>query len=50
MRLPRDLTGLELAKALSRLGYEIDHQTGSHVRVTTSRGGEHHVTVPATVP
>jgi predicted RNA binding protein YcfA (HicA-like mRNA interferase family) len=36
-----------LAKALCRLGYEISHQTGSHIRLTTQRGGEHHLTIPA---
>jgi len=46
MRLPRDLSGKDLAKALASLGYRIDHQTGSHLRMTTEVGGEHHVTVP----
>lgn len=47
MKLPRDLSGDELATALARLGYAVDHQTGSHIRLTTQHGGEHHVTVPA---
>jgi predicted RNA binding protein YcfA (HicA-like mRNA interferase family) len=46
MRLPRDVSGRDLAKALSRLGYKITRQTGSHIRVTTHRNGEHHVTIP----
>ena len=46
MRLPRDLSGADLAKALRRLGYETTRQTGSHLRLTTQVGGEHHVTVP----
>lgn len=46
MKLPRDLSGKELAAALSRLGYELNHQTGSHIRLTTNREGEHHITVP----
>ncbi len=46
MRLPRDISGRELAKRLSRLGYAITRQTGSHIRLTTSECGEHHVTVP----
>ena len=50
MKLPRDISGRDLAAALGRLGYEIDHQTGSHIRLTTLRGGEHHVTVPAHDP
>ena len=46
MRLPRDLSGRDLAKALSRLGYRIIHETGSHIRLFTERIGQHHVTVP----
>ena len=50
MKLPRDMSGLELAKALSRLGYVVERQTGSHIRLTTLRPSEHHVTVPAHDP
>lgn len=46
MRLPRDVSGRELVRALSVFGYQPTRQTGSHQRVTTQRGGEHHVTVP----
>ena len=46
MRLPRDLTGVELAKRLARLGYTVTRQTGSHLRLTRRNGGDHHVTVP----
>ena len=46
MRLPRDLSGRRLAKALRVFGYEVTHQAGSHIRLTTIRCGEHHVTVP----
>jgi predicted RNA binding protein YcfA (HicA-like mRNA interferase family) len=45
-RLPRDLTGAELANALSVLGYQVTRQTGSHLRLTTDLNGQHHVTVP----
>lgn len=45
-RLPRDVTGNDLAKALSPLGYKVTRQTGSHMRLTTSQRGEHHVTIP----
>ena len=45
-RLPRDLTGEALAKALARLGYRRTRQTGSHMRLTTDHQGEHHVTIP----
>jgi predicted RNA binding protein YcfA (HicA-like mRNA interferase family) len=50
VKLPRDLSGQELVKALERLGYEVSRQTGSHIRVTTQRNGEHHITIPAHDP
>ena len=50
MKLPRDIAGLELAKALTRLGYAIDHQRGSHIRLTTLRPSQHHITIPAHDP
>lgn len=46
MRLPRDVSGQELAQALSSLGYRITRQTGSHLRLTTNEGGQHHLTIP----
>ncbi len=46
MRLPRDLSGADLAARLTRLGYRITRQTGSHLRLTTQEGGEHHITIP----
>ena len=46
MKLPRDLSGPELVKALRALGYERVRQDGSHIRLTTQQGGQHHVTVP----
>ncbi len=50
MKLPRDLGGEELAQALARLGYGITRQTGSHLRLTTTLRGEHHVTIPRHKP
>jgi predicted RNA binding protein YcfA (HicA-like mRNA interferase family) len=46
MRLPRDLSGEDLARSLSAFGYAVTRQTGSHMRLTTQERGEHHVTVP----
>ena len=46
MRLPRDLSGDNLVRALKQFGYEVTRQTGSHVRLTTQQNGQHHVTVP----
>lgn len=45
-RLPRDLSGEELAQALSSLGYTVTRQTGSHMRLTTEQAGQHHITIP----
>jgi predicted RNA binding protein YcfA (HicA-like mRNA interferase family) len=47
MRIPRDIDGRSLANLLTRFGYEVTRQTGSHIRLTsTICGGEHHVTIP----
>lgn len=46
MRLPRDLTGAQLIRALAKLGYAATRQTGSHVRLTCTAPIQHHVTIP----
>ena len=46
MKLPRDLTGVELSKKLAQLDYTVTRQTGSHIRLTSNAQGEHHVTIP----
>ena len=46
MRLPRDIDGPQLVKALSVLGYVATRQKGSHIRVTTLRDGENHEVIP----
>jgi predicted RNA binding protein YcfA (HicA-like mRNA interferase family) len=50
MKLPRDLDGDELAALLFRFGYRASRQTGSHTRLTTTMGGEHHITIPRHQP
>ena len=50
MRLPRDVSGQDLAQALRVLGYQITRQTGSHLRLTTIERGEHHITIPQHSP
>lgn len=50
MKLPRDLSGARLAKALGQVGYGITRQTGSHLRLTTAKPSEHHITVPVHDP
>ena len=46
MKLPRDVSGQQLQRALRRLGYEAVRQRGSHVRLTTQVKGEHHEVIP----
>ena len=46
MKIPRDCNGAELARALQKVGYIVERQTGSHLVMTTTVQGEHHVTVP----
>jgi predicted RNA binding protein YcfA (HicA-like mRNA interferase family) len=46
MRIPRDISGDELARLLKHYGYEVTRQVGSHMRLTTEREGEHHITIP----
>jgi predicted RNA binding protein YcfA (HicA-like mRNA interferase family) len=47
LKLPRDLSGRELASLLARHGYAVTRQTGSHLSLTsTLKGPEHHVTIP----
>jgi predicted RNA binding protein YcfA (HicA-like mRNA interferase family) len=46
MKIPRDLSGADLAKSLRQLGYSVTRQHGSHLRVTTQVGGEHHEVIP----
>ena len=46
MKLPRDVSGVHLGKALRKLGYELSRQRGSHMRYTTQRDGEHHIVIP----
>ena len=46
MKIPRDLSGVELIKYLKPYGYIITRQSGSHIRITTLQNGQHHVTIP----
>jgi len=48
LKLPRDLSGHDLAKLLRRYGYEIIRQTCSHPQLKSGlRGYDHHITIPA---
>ncbi|ADE16924.1 YcfA family protein [Nitrosococcus halophilus Nc 4] len=48
MKLPRDVSGTDLVKALHRVGYRVTRQTGSHIRLTREGEGarQHHITIP----
>ena len=46
MKLPRDVSGLDLVKVLKPLGYQVTRQAGSHMRLSTEQNGLHHITIP----
>lgn len=50
MRIPRDLAGPDISQALRVLGYERVRHDGSHIRLTTTLNGAHHLTVPNRSP
>jgi predicted RNA binding protein YcfA (HicA-like mRNA interferase family) len=45
-RLPRNVSGDDLVRLLGKFGYVVTRQKGSHLRLTSRAGDEHHVTVP----
>ena len=48
-KIPRDVSGRELAKLLKKYGYEINRETGSHIRLVSKFKGKdegHNITVP----
>ncbi|MEP7127491.1 MAG: type II toxin-antitoxin system HicA family toxin [Chitinophagales bacterium] len=46
MKVPRNISGADLVKALKKLDYSVTRQKGSHIRLTTLRNGEHHEVIP----
>jgi predicted RNA binding protein YcfA (HicA-like mRNA interferase family) len=50
MKLPRNISGADLAQTMKKLGYSVTRQTGSHMRLTTQQQGEHHVTMSLSRP
>ena len=46
MKTPRDVGAEELVRALRVFGYVQVRQSGSHVRLTTTLNGVHHLTIP----
>jgi len=50
-KIPRDVQGLELARALNKFGYSIIRQVGSHMRLECVKDAKHHhITIPAHSP
>jgi len=46
-KIPRDISGRGLAKLLKKYGYEINRETGSHIRLISKfREKEHKITIP----
>jgi len=50
MKLPRNISGADLAQTMKKPGYSFTRQTGSHMRLATQQQGEHHVTIPCHDP
>ncbi|MBM4288094.1 MAG: type II toxin-antitoxin system HicA family toxin [Deltaproteobacteria bacterium] len=50
MKIPRDISGEQLAKLLEKVGYRLTRQTGGHMRLTAAVSGEHHLTIPKHKP
>jgi predicted RNA binding protein YcfA (HicA-like mRNA interferase family) len=46
VKTPRAISGDELVKALQHFGYRVVRQKGSHMSLTTTQNGEHHLIVP----
>jgi predicted RNA binding protein YcfA (HicA-like mRNA interferase family) len=47
MKIPRDIKGDELVKALKRLGFVVSRQTGSHIRMSVKTNDiDFHITIP----
>jgi predicted RNA binding protein YcfA (HicA-like mRNA interferase family) len=47
VKLSRDISSDELIESLKKYGYQISHQTGSHIRLTSNiKKSEHHITIP----
>jgi predicted RNA binding protein YcfA (HicA-like mRNA interferase family) len=46
VKTPRAISGDELVKLLQKFGYHVARQRGSHMKLTTTQRGEHHLTVP----
>ncbi|HXH99934.1 MAG TPA: type II toxin-antitoxin system HicA family toxin [Sphingobacteriaceae bacterium] len=47
MKISRDVSAQQLIKRLSKFGYIVTRQKGSHIRLSRiSQEGTHHITIP----
>jgi len=46
VKLWRDESGESLGGRLSKYGYQVVRTTGSHIRLSTNKNGEHFITIP----
>jgi len=47
MKIPRDIASEQLIQSLTKFGYQITRQKGSHIRLTALiNSEEHHITIP----
>lgn len=47
MKITRDISSDNLIQLLRKYDYQISHQTGSHIRLTSNiKNSEHHITIP----
>lgn len=46
VKLPRDISGRELIKALKKIGYYVDHQKGSHIILYNESPGYPRISIP----
>ena len=46
MKTPRYVSGKDVIKALKAFGYQPVRQNGSHITVTSTIKGEHHLAIP----
>lgn len=46
MKIPRTLGASDFIKLLKKVGYQVHHQTGSHIIVKTEQNGENTQSIP----
>jgi predicted RNA binding protein YcfA (HicA-like mRNA interferase family) len=50
VKVPRDVSGSVLIRALRKFGYQVIRQRGSHLIVQTLRGGQQTLVIPNHTP